>query len=121
MNKNKKILPIIIIGSLIIGGIIWNTYQKRQQQKFGEKTVAEIISFKKVGGRINQYRLRYEFEVDDKEYQGSELVQYFECENSKIPGCKGEMFYVIYSKINPKNSTIELNQYERFKHWSPSL
>jgi len=83
LNKNKKILPIIIIGSLIIGGIIWNTYQKRQQQKFGEKTVAEIISFKKVGGRINQYRLRYEFEVDDKEYQGSELVQYFECASYK--------------------------------------
>jgi len=120
--KKDKLIPAIIIFSLIGGGLIWNTIKRNDLDEHQKITNGKITSFYKIGGKIRYYGLVYEYQVDDNQYKGFESVEYFECiENEKIiAGCVDRTFKVRYSSNNPENSILDLGEFNKYKHKLPS-
>ena len=86
----------------------------------------ELDNFDIVNGKIVKfhynnysYCLDYEYYVSKEKYKSSICgMSKFYC-NDSILGCVGSVFEVKYSKINPSNSEIDLEGYNRFKAHTP--
>ncbi|SHH64443.1 hypothetical protein [Winogradskyella jejuensis] len=119
IKKNEKIIGILILGFIIIGGIYYNTIRYDELEEYGKITEAEIINFRY---RSNaRYTISYRFKVDGKSYVGSTSLSFFRCDESdnKRKGCIGKMFKLTYSSKDPNINEIDLGKYNRFKGIKP--
>lgn len=97
---------------LIAFGIYRNSVVNGELQNNGVVTDAKITDFKFL--HRSTYEIEYEYFVDNKKYVDTRTTSFFECSNGE-KGCKGKIFKVTYSSMNPKINRIDLGRYNKYK------
>lgn len=107
---------VIVLGGFILIfalGLFYENFKANEIEKFKAKTEGHIIKF--TFGK-NVYYIDYKYEVDGIQFEDSETVHYFECDDGNA-GCVGEVFTIYYSTENPNFSEIDLGKFndKKFK------
>ena len=115
--RNNYWNPITGVVLLIIIVITTNTIKDYNLEKDKIQTKGIITNFRY--NSSGNFQIKYSYFVDSMEYVGTKSVLYFKSDDG-VQGCVGREFNVLYSKNNPKNSEIDLEEFND-KKFSSSI
>ena len=109
-KKRNKILIFLFLSVLLTIPffIMKSDYELKANTKFTKGIITDF-EYRRNG----KYSLKYYFYVDGIKYIGTTSTYNFNCHNNKK--CIGNEYTVAYSRSNPANNDINLEEFEKYK------